>query len=64
MCERCQDVAFSTTFIFMLQQHVITVIKLQLKWEKSFCGMVIIKAFLLKRLLINSKDKVVEFRAL
>lgn len=67
MCERCQDAAFSATFIFLLQQHIITVIKLQQsKYEKSSSsGMLIITASrLLKRPLMNGKDKVVEFRVL
>lgn len=67
MRERCRDVAFSTASIFLLQQHIITVIKLQQpKSEKSlFGGMLIIKASsLLKRPLMNGKDKVTEFRVL
>ena len=51
----------------LLQWHIITVIKLQQpKYEKSlFSGMLIIKAScLLKRPLMNGKDKVVEFRVL
>lgn len=67
VCERCRDAAFSATFIFLLQQHIITVIKLQQpKYEKSlFSGMLIIKAScLLKRPLMNGKDKVAGFRVL
>ena len=52
---------FLATFIFLLRQHIIVVIKLQQpKYEKSlFSGMLIIKAScLLKRPLMNGKDKV------
>lgn len=69
VCERCRDAAFSATFIFLLQQHIITVIKLQqpvssMKSRHSVECWYVKASCLLKRPLMNGKDKVIEFRVL
>lgn len=62
VCERCRDAAFSATFIFLLQQHIITVIKLQqpvsrMKSRQSVECWYIKASCLLKRPLMNGKAK-------